>query len=219
MTPFIDQLIRIGENNPAAEAARTSIGPWTAIITNDLPALTPDLITEVMQSFGNEQNDRQHSRFFVPFLCAAQGLPHSQLHFVRNFIGVQNWNTLVERTTLVFQAAGITPQNTPWTRFGQDFYVNENVQLAMLRVESLMATNVLWNDMQSEVQVEELFDDTAGGRFMQLVGVQIGQAEIQVQHHHNNQQQQQQRQRNRSRQPPPQASFSNQRPASRRSVD
>ena len=196
---FFNQMIsRIERNNDAARIALASLGPWTPIITEDLPELSLELAREALQSFGNaQQNDRHHSRFFVPFLCAVQGLFHSQLDFVRRFIGVNNWNILVVRTIFVFRAAGITSENTPWGRFqaaaGQgdhDFYVNENIQLALLWVESRMATNVLWNQMSSEVTAEELFDETAGGRFMASIGMQLGQAEILLQNHHQQQLQQ-----------------------------
>ena len=147
VTQSFNQMIsRIEGHNDAARIAFASLGPWTPIITEDLPELSLELAREALQSFGNaQQNDRHHSRFFVPFLCAVQGLFHSQLDFVRRFIGVNNWNILVVRTIFVFQAAGITSENTPWGRLqaaGQDdFYVNENMQL------TLLGWNRVWQQM------------------------------------------------------------------------
>ncbi len=91
------------------------------------------------------------SPFFVPFLCAVAGLPHSQINVVANHVNALHgglWDTLVMRTRFVHQYVTINgrtaedkirvlPVSWPWQGIaGQDNYIPAGDQEWLLELES-----------------------------------------------------------------------------------
>ena len=71
------------------------------------------------------------SPFYVPFIRAALGLPHANIDFTRRLIGTVLWDNCVQRTRLVFAAAGVTAASLQW----EGNYIGRYQQEALLELE------------------------------------------------------------------------------------
>jgi len=71
------------------------------------------------------------SPFYVPFIRAALGLPHANIDFTRRLIGAVRWDNYVQRTRLVFAAAGVTAASLQW----ENNYIGRYQQEALLELE------------------------------------------------------------------------------------
>ena len=120
---------------------------------------------------------RQHSPAFVPFLRAAQNLPHNNIPFMRALVGPANWDAAVARTRAVLAAVGFNSGNTPWGAGGVAHdYVGELHQLRLLWLEGHLRLH--WpSDPAFPAPVPGVVARTGGEAFMALIGERFGRAE------------------------------------------
>ncbi len=107
----------------AAARSMQLLGPWHGVTVLDLTD-PPDEAT-ARQALSMVAPGQRHSTLFVLCLRAAQKLGDTRIPFLRNFLGLVNWDALFQRQIAVFEAAGITIANTPWQQHAAGSNVGE----------------------------------------------------------------------------------------------
>ena len=154
-----------------AARAHTALGLWKPCTMHAPPALNVNQATHAVQ--GLSASNTQHSKFFMPFLHAALDVPDNNIDNVREFVGVQAWDSARERTSSVFAAAGITRQTLAWET---GMYLQDHVQLTLLNLElTLLKSGESWPMRAGEDPPSEL-TLTGGALLMNSVGARVAEA-------------------------------------------
>ena len=114
------------------------------------PQITLELAIQIRNIYGNLQHipSLTHSCIYVPIIRAAQNLEYqntawdANIH-IRNLIGNNNFNAIVDRLSQIFHILHINAENTGYTNEG---YINAHRQIQLITLDETIMEQTLNNN-------------------------------------------------------------------------